>query len=655
MARKQLVFLTSAIVTLALAQSMSATPTAQSERGSLAAVQQSCAPHPVVPIGDAFFRDISAASGIQDQNYVPNPATPIPANDHSRLAFVDINGDGFDDVVTTNMVDAELKKPFEHLIYLNRGDGTFRNASDESGLRWVSSAFLAFGDVDNDGDEDCFAGTDKDPEGKLGLQHALLLNDGQGHFTVKSNSGLEGVPGEPHMAGSAVFADFDADSRLDLYLANGATGAALADQFFLGHGDGTFHEASDRLAQRIERPSNGSVACDYDNDGDLDVFVAVYGVSHQYGHNVLWENDGTGHFQNVARERGFEALATGNYWLVSTGRGRDPEPVPQERWVGGNGFGLSCEDVNQDGNLDIWLANISHPDSGDYRRRWSDPSQLLINQGPAGGYAFVNRYLDANIPFNEGDLEGGVADFDNDSRLDLSMSRENKYEARYTTEEQMGWFGLFHQLPGLTFESVGMRSGINDPSDPAVIPRMKAAHSNVWADIEHDGDLDLLVGGLHKGGDGRPNFLFRNEIGSQNAWLAFRLTNDTSDFNRDAIGARLVLEYADRVLVRELKASRGMYNSADTRWLHVGLGDLGCPRAIVVRWPNGKIYRFPGNSFGQNRFVTLGYGEGTFVPTPSATPTAVAWPTDTPTPETSALGHRLYLPETLASQTLGGR
>ncbi len=643
------------LLTLALGPTMVARLFAQPGPAPIATVQGGCDPQPLVPIGESFFTDISASSGIQDQNYVPNPATPIPANDHSRLAFVDINGDGFDDVVTTNMVDAQLNKPFEHLIYLNQGDGTFRNFSDESGLRWVSSGFLAFGDVDNDGDPDCFAGTDKDPEGKMGLQHVLLLNDGQGHFTVRPNSGLEGTPGEPHMAGSAVFADFDADGNLDLYLANGATSAALADQFFLGRGDGTFEEASDRLAQSIVRPSNGSVACDYDNDGDLDIFVSVYGVSHEYGHNVLWENDGGARFRNVARERGFEALATGNYWLVSTGRGRDPEPVPQERWVGGNGFGLSCEDVNNDGNLDIWLADISHPDSGDYRRRWSDPSQLLINQGPGGGFAFVNRYLDAGIPFNEGDLEAAVADFDNDGLLDLSVSRENKYESRYTTEEQMGWLGLFHQRPGLTFESVGMKSGINDPNDTAVVPRMKAGHSNVWADIEHDGDLDLLVGGLHKGGDGRPNFLFRNDIGSRNAWLAIRLVNDSSEFNREAIGARVTLEYQDRLMLREVKSSRGMYNSSDTRWLHFGLGDLGCPQAIVVRWPNGKVYRFAGDAFGQNRFVTISYGEGTFVPTPSATPTALLWPTDTPTPPPSSLGYRLHLPLAALATSFGGR
>jgi hypothetical protein len=69
------------------------------------------------------------------------------------------------------------------------------------------------------------------------------------------------------------------------------------------------------------------VACDYDNDGDLDIFVSTYGVSQELGANVLWENPGSsGNFQNVAVARGFASLATGNYFLAETGHGKDPEP-----------------------------------------------------------------------------------------------------------------------------------------------------------------------------------------------------------------------------------------------------------------------------------------------------------------------------------------
>jgi enediyne biosynthesis protein E4 len=586
-----------------------------------------CAPQAVQPLAAPFFTDISEESGIQDENFVPDADPPIPANDHSRLAFVDLNGDGYDDIVTSNMTGDLAAKPFQHLIYMNNGDGTFNNWSDESGLRHVQSAFFAFGDVDNDGDQDAFAGVDGSTSPR-GVPNRLYMNDGTGRFTLKEDAGFGAATSNGPLAGSGVFADFDGDGNLDLFVANGATSFASTDQLYMGNGDGTFTHESTRLGQSIQRPSNGSVACDYDNDGDLDIFVSVYGISWQRGHNVLWENDGTGRFTNVARARGFEALSTGNYFLSATGRGRGEEPVEPNLWVGGNGFGLSCEDVNNDGLLDIWFANISHPDSGDALRRWSDPSQLLLNRGPREGYRFENAYLDAKLPFNEGDLEASVADFDNDGRPDLGMTRENKYESRYSTEEQKGWFGLFHQQPDGTFLSVGMQSGINDATSSDSVPRMKAGHSNVWSDIDRDGDLDLLVGGLDRTGRGSPNYLFRNDAGSGNAWLAIELDSSGGHagetagspgegaprFNRDAIGARVQLKYGDRTLTRELKSSRGMYNSSDTRVLQFGLGELGCPTSVTVTWPNGEAFAFDGAEIGQNHYVTLRYGDGEPIP-----------------------------------------
>jgi enediyne biosynthesis protein E4 len=628
--------------------------------GASGAPAQSCDPQPVVPIGQAFFSDISARSGIQDENF--DPANAVVANDHTRVAFVDLNGDGWDDVVMHNLaqIDNQTKpKPFEHLVFLNNGDGTFRNISDASGLRDIQAAFFAFADVDNDGDQDCFAGLDADRRDPPPLSHQLLLNDGQGHFTVKASSGIE-ARGTPHRAAIALFADYNEDGTLDLFLGNGSTSALMVDQLFFGRGDGTFGEATANLqgTASIMRLTNGGVSCDYDNDGDLDIFVSVYGAdaSADYAHNVLWENDGHGRFTNVARERGFEALATGNYALSTTGYGRNAEAVPQAQWMGGNGFGMQCEDANNDGLMDIWIANISHPVDSDYNRKWSDPSQLLINQGPAAGYAFKNVYLDAKIPFNEGDLGGSMADFDNDGLMDLAMSRESKYEFQYMTVEQHSWFGLFHQNLDGTFESVGLKSGINDLKDPAPREhqRAKASGSHAWSDIDHDGDLDLLVGTMQRVADrGRPNYLLRNDIGSRNAWLAVRLENPTGAFNRDAIGTRVELVYPDRVLMRELKGNRGMDNSDDTRVLHFGLGNLGCATSVRVRWPNDEVVTFDGRSIGQNRYVVLRYGEGEPVPpTPTPTdtphpivvptdePTATPWPVSTPVPE----GRVIYLP-----------
>ena len=87
------------------------------------------------------------------------PGANIPINDHSRLAFADLNGDRLDDIVMHSLYpNPQNGIPFEHLVFLNNGDGTFTDFSDESGLRYYQVGFFAFGDLDSDGDQDIFEG-----------------------------------------------------------------------------------------------------------------------------------------------------------------------------------------------------------------------------------------------------------------------------------------------------------------------------------------------------------------------------------------------------------------------------------------------------------------------------------------------------------------
>ena len=231
------------------------------------------------------------------------------------------------------------------------------------------------------------------------------------------------------------------------------------------------------------------------------------------------------------------------------------------------------------------------------------PSQLLINQGAQGAPNFINEFLQRGLPFNEGDVDGALIDFDNDGRLDASISRDSKYEKNYPEDEQKSWFGLMHQQSDGRFVSVGLNSGINAPATttqasltmcsqdsecvadgeaclkdrcrrpctaiadcPAGeichtagfckhLARMKKAQNHAWSDIDQDGDLDLLVGGRDTGG-GRPNFLFRNDIGHTNRWLGFRLVGDGVTVNRDAIGTRVVSNF-NETITRAVQSARG--------------------------------------------------------------------------------------------------
>jgi len=612
-----------------------------------------CTARATVGLTAPFFTDVSVASGIRVGNYEEHPTDPIPINDHSRIAWADLDGDGWDDIVGHSLYpNPQAGIPFTHVVLRNNGDGTFSDVAEASGLRDVQAAVFVFGDVDNDGDQDLFAALDVPLSGE---SSAIYLNDGAGVFTRVAGSGFASGAVLPYAA-NAMFFDYDGDAVLDLYVGYGHTSYAVPDSLFRGNGDGTFSDVTTLLRARPSQPTNGTVTCDVDDDGALELIVGTYGVSAELGANQLWDYVDGG-FTDIAVDAGFASQATGNRWIAATEYGSAREPGKRAgEYIGSNTFGVDCGDLDNDGDMDIAMGTISHP-GGDYTRTWSDPTQLLLNQGTGddGQPSFVDRAEALGIPFNEGDLDLALADFDNDGLLDLAIGRENKYESSYSEDDQKGWLGLMHQLADHSFESLGTTSGLNavdaeyvaslteceegvdtcpegeaclssrcrTPCDSAadcespqeichtngfcrLLVTAKRAQNVAWADYDHDGDLDLLVGGRDLGG-GRPNFLFRNDIGHDNRWLGLRLVGDGVNVNRDAIGARVTVHAGDERLVREIRSSRGLSSSADTRAAYIGLGDRACGYTVEVRWPDGTTVTLPASAVVEEQLLTVTY------------------------------------------------
>jgi hypothetical protein len=344
----------------------------------------------------------------------------------------------------------------------------------------------------------------------------------------------------PTVCLAAAAADLNRDGVPDLYFAgyeDWHKQITYPSFVLLSNKDGRH----DLAATFSERRSRGVTACDFDENGTVDLYVSNYRLQP----NQLWINDGTGRLTDAAAER--NVLATSN------------------GFPGGHSIGACWGDFNGDGRFDLFAGNFAHVDS-----RGNQPkSRFLRNRGPSPGPAFspwsFDDLGDCGVWYQESYASPAAADFDNDGRLDLY----------FTTVYADASFGK-KNYPVL------YRSEIASPAAPewrfvddtsgSGLEQLPATDQAAWADYDADGLVDLVTAGR----------LFRN-TGPARAWLLVRVDAP------QPIGTQVRLSLPDgRVLSRHVEAGTGQGNS-NSPILHFGLGDLA-PDATVslsIRWPDG--------------------------------------------------------------------
>ena len=450
----------------------------------------------------ATFSDVSASYGLEGVS-------------GRRVAWGDYDGDGYQDLLLDGC-----------RLFRNERGRRFRDVTGATGLGECRGSGGLWGDLDADGDLDFVT---MDPE-------AAWLNDDGVFSRVTSEGALadNGVKTEGMGLG-----DVDGDGYLDLYLADyevwKTTGSLPEhDQFFLGGPGGRFREATVEAAlvpaDLEPRAGRGVNMGDYDNDGDLDIFVSNYRLQD----NFLWVNDGAGVFENRAEAAGVAGIEI-------------------DGWRG-HTIGSEWGDWDNDGDLDLVTANLAHPRYIDF----SNKTRLYRNSGPPG-WVFTDHRADAGIRFEETHSEPGWGDFDNDGFLDLYLN--DVYEGRRSF--------LYMQNGDGTFRENTYLAG--------------ARHFNGWgcafADIDRDGDLDILAAG------GTVQ-LFRNDTGRKGHWLVVELS--TVSGHSEAIGTRLTLSGGVSTLIREVEGGKGTTNQHSLA-AHFGLGDGTGPFTLEVRFPSGVV------------------------------------------------------------------
>ncbi len=502
--------------------------------------------------------DVTAATGITFQHtdgstgrrYIVETVT-------AGMATFDYDGDGLIDIYFVNGAatpESKFDKPPRNALYRNLGDLRFADVTDEAGVGDTGYGLGAtVADYDNDGDADLYVSN-------FG-PNVLYRNNGDGTFTdVTREAGV----GRGDKVGAGVcFLDANADGLLDLYCANYVrftyathvetvvdghpqyTGPKDYEpethDFFMNNGNGTFRDAGKESGIAAHAGTGmGMVCLDYDNDADTDIAVL-----NDVRGNFLFENDGTGHFEEIGLAAGIAYSADG----MELGS-----------------MGIDCGDYNNDGWLDLYQTSYA-----------AELPALYANTG-AGFFEDVTRASGAGegcFPYvNWGT---GFVDFDNDGDRDLLVAnghlQDNVHLYDTATSYEARNVVLMNTGKG-QFVDVSSQCG------DGLLPKL-SSRGTALDDLDNDGDVDAVVLNSRK-----PPTVLRNDSASGNHWIEIRLCGVKS--SRDGVGAQVRVRTGDLEQTDEVHSGRG-YQSHHGMRLHYGLGKRDRIDRIQVRWVGGHI------------------------------------------------------------------
>jgi hypothetical protein len=514
------------------------------------------------------FANNAARAGLTVPMTSGDPNKPyIPESMSGGAAWLDFDNDGWIDLYLVNGSSIEAERTggntATNLLYRNRGDGTFQDVTAQAGVgdrRWGMGACI--GDVNNDGWDDIYV-TNMGP-------NVLYLNQGDGTFREWDSATWQA---DRSWSSSCGFGDFDNDGDLDLYVSNyvefefhnlpkdgphctyrglkvqcGPRGLpSQGDRFYVNQGDGTFVDRTKETG--IEQPQTyyglGVIWADYDDDGDLDIFVANDSVP-----NFLFQNNGDGTFAEVGLLAGVSFNEDGREQA---------------------GMGVDFADFDNDLDLDLMVTNFS-----------DDTNTLYRNEGDG-------HFQDVTYRANLGDvswqrLGWGVAfvDLDLDGWKDLAIVNGHVYP-----EVDKYEIGTAFRQPRFVFRNLrnGEFAEYTARSGPG-FAEVRNSRALLPGDINNDGHLDFLITNL----DEEPSLLV-NDGKVPGHWLQLKLVGRKS--NRSAIGAKVVVRTGDLRQLQVVRGGGGYQSQPDMR-LHFGLAQASVVDEITIRWPSGISQRLTG-------------------------------------------------------------
>jgi hypothetical protein len=523
------------------------------------------------------FTDVTAAAKIAfKHNSGAFGKKYLPETMGAGCLFFDYDNDGWPDIFLVNSKNwpGHPGPPSYPALYRNNHDGTFTDVTKAAGLAVEMYGMGATAaDYDNDGWPDLYV---------TGLGgNRLFRNLGNGTFAeVTAKAGVA----NGGFSTSAMFFDYDRDGWLDLLVANyvdwsiekdlfctldGKTKSYCTPESYKGQsmalyrnrGDGTFEDVTAKAGLlQPSAKSLGLALLDVDGDGWPDVFVA-----NDTQPNKLYRNNGNGTFTDVGVAAGVAFGETG---------------------VARAGMGVDAADYSGSGRPSLVIGNFSNEMMGLYH---NEGNGLFIDEAPT---STVGRASLLTLSFG-----AFFFDYDLDGRLDIFAANGHVADDINVVQPKVTYAQpphLFRNLGERRFEEVAPKLG------PA-LARPMVGRGAAYADIDRDGDLDLLIS-TNNG----PAYLLRNDGGNRNNVLRVRTMGTKS--NRDGIGAKVTLTLASGAHPWRLVHTGSSYCSQSELTLTFGLGDLAKADNVEVVWPSGQVDRL--GPVAANQTVTVREGKG---------------------------------------------
>ena len=446
---------------------------------------------------------------------------------YSGASWIDIDSDGDLDLFINNS-----------FLYRNDGGGTFVRLITTlgSGQALVTGNGQTWGDFDNDGDIDVFI---------VGSTSKLYSNNGDNTFSTVTSGDI----GNANRGWTGTWADYNNDGFLDLFITHpaGFVGAAIPNHLFLNNTDGRFTKIDTGAAVTQLKAHTVATWSDYDNDGDMDLFIGSGPANGTLAADNLFQNmlteTGVAFFKRINTNPIATTLHDGQIW----------------NWI----------DYDNDGDLDAYVTNWFGGGQNTGRG-----NSLFRNDGGS----FVRITTGSIVTDVAISLSSVWGDFDNDGDLDVYVANDKSQKDKYYSNNGDG-----------TFTSM----------DNLAVAESRTHRGASAGDYDNDGDLDLIAVGI-----GSANSLFRNDTQNGNNWI--NITSIGTVSNKSAIGAkeRIKATISGNIVwqMREISAQNN-FNGMNSLRSHFGLRDATVVDSLIVEWPLGGVSQMA--DLDVNQFLTV--------------------------------------------------